>query len=863
MAESRTNGQENSVTGSAKTEDAVRSTQDSSPGDASVADSGGEVLAKGDTVGRYLVLERLGEGAMGVVYAAYDPELDRKIALKLLRPHSGTGDRERRQARLVREAKAIAKLSHPNVVGIFDVGVHEGQVFLAMEFLGGGTLRDWVAAKKRPWREVVAMFIEVGKGLAGAHAEGLIHRDFKPDNVLLDKAGKPKVVDFGLVRLAVAAIEASNTGSNEELDMDMALAETAIPTSAPIGGAALTKTGALAGTPAYMAPEQFLGKAIDERTDQFAFCVALYEALYGERPFAGETVIAIADAVTDGRVRATLKSTDVPGWVRACLLRGLRVGPAERHSGIGELLAVLANDPLARRRRRLLWAGAATAAVAAVLAMRHFVIAKRQEIEHQVTEHVRLADSFLAEATNRRRESRALRDRAFAAFDGFQRDEGEELWARALAASKAADSGYERGIQRLEAAATLTPSRDLKHRIADTLVDYIQMDGRAVGERTDALRKLSSYDQAGARAGRLNAPATLQIDTSPSGLQARLESYDPITHRNVPPANDVGRTPLNLRLAPGSYRLTFEDTPTHAGFHYPIVVGAGEDLHDSLVVPRRSAVPENFAYVPKGRFLFGSANEDIRDAFLGTVPLHAITTEAFLISKYETTLGEWIAFLETLPTAQQQTHRPHGRRDGQASSMDVQRLSNGAWQLLLRVTDRTYRARQGEPFQYQERTKRASQDWSRFPVAGITPEDALAYVAWLRRSGRVPGARLCSEHEWERAAKGADDRPYPHGARLASDEANSDVTYGRRSGAFGPDEVGTYSASRSPFGLFDIAGNVWEMTTSVLDEGQFAVRGGSFYQEHRSLVTQNRDPISSVTRDHTIGLRVCADAQKL
>ena len=153
-------------------------------------------------VGRYLVVERLGAGAMGVVYAAYDPELDRKIALKLLRPQQGEGDQARRQARLVREAKAIAKLSHPNVVGIFDVGVHDGQVFMAMEYLAGGTLRDWMAAKKRPWREIVKMFIEVGHGLAGAHAEGLIHRDFKPDNVLLDKNGVPKVVDFGLVRLS-------------------------------------------------------------------------------------------------------------------------------------------------------------------------------------------------------------------------------------------------------------------------------------------------------------------------------------------------------------------------------------------------------------------------------------------------------------------------------------------------------------------------------------------------------------------------------------------------------------------------------------------------------------------------------------
>ena len=177
-----------------------------------------DVLARGATVGRYLVLERLGAGAMGIVYAAYDPELDRKIALKLLRPTQRTaGDTSRREARMVREAKAIAKVSHPNVVAIFDVGVHDGQVFMAMEHLPGGTLTDWIAPdKKRSWREIVNLFVEIGHGLAGAHAEGLIHRDFKPDNVLLDKNGKPKVVDFGLVRLSGRDLEESGASDAGE-----------------------------------------------------------------------------------------------------------------------------------------------------------------------------------------------------------------------------------------------------------------------------------------------------------------------------------------------------------------------------------------------------------------------------------------------------------------------------------------------------------------------------------------------------------------------------------------------------------------------------------------------------------------------
>jgi tRNA A-37 threonylcarbamoyl transferase component Bud32/tetratricopeptide (TPR) repeat protein len=348
MAESRTNGGGSRTTPSVHPPSDRPSTHESDGADgAKPTATSIDALKKGDTLGRYLVLEQLGAGAMGVVYAAYDPELDRKIAIKVLRPHEGKGDRTRRQERLVREAKAMAKLSHPNVGSIYDVGVHGDQVFLAMEFLSGGTLRDWITAKKRPWREAVKMFIEVGKGLAGAHAEGLIHRDFKPDNVLLDKNGVPKVVDFGLVRLNSAALDQSSTGSvdstAEEDEVALPLAETA--------EAALTRTGALTGTPAYMAPEQFLGKAIDTRTDQFAFCIALYEAVHGERPFAGNTVIAIAETVTSARIKAPPKDAHVPARIRRILLRGLSVDPAKRFSSMETLTAALANDPAKRTRK--------------------------------------------------------------------------------------------------------------------------------------------------------------------------------------------------------------------------------------------------------------------------------------------------------------------------------------------------------------------------------------------------------------------------------------------------------------------------------------------------------------------------------
>ena len=174
------------------------------------------------------------------------------------------------------------------------------------------------------------------------------------------------------------------------------------------------------------------------------------------------------------------------------------------------------------------------------------------------------------------------------------------------------------------------------------------------------------------------------------------------------------------------------------------------------------------------------------------------------------------------------------------------------------MTDRIHRAGAGERLRYTERTQRESQDWSRFPVTGISADDALQYVAWLDASGRVPGARLCTEHEWEKTARGADGREFPHGNSVSPDDADFDVTYGRKSGAFGPDEIGSHPASQSPFSVLDLAGNAWELTASVFDKGLFVIRGGSFYQASPAMRTSNREPISAVTRDYTVGVRVCA-----
>jgi tetratricopeptide (TPR) repeat protein/predicted Ser/Thr protein kinase len=312
-------------------------------------------LQRGDSVGRYVIVDTLGAGGMGVVYAAYDPELDRKVALKILRPGAGelvdsTGFRDR----LRREAQAMARLRHPNVIKVYDVSTKPGELFVAMELVDGVTLGAWLRERKRPWREIVEVFKKAGAGLAAAHEAGLVHRDFKPDNVLLSKSGDVYVTDFGLAR-ALGVHEASVVAS----PIDIALS--------PAWQTPLTVTGALVGTPIYMAPEQLLGTHVDARADVYSFCTALYEALYGARPYSAKSVEELRKEVHAGHVREPEGGVRVPSWLKRIVMRGLRVAPDDRHPSMRALLDELGKDPSARWRRA--GAFAAVAVVVASLAL--------------------------------------------------------------------------------------------------------------------------------------------------------------------------------------------------------------------------------------------------------------------------------------------------------------------------------------------------------------------------------------------------------------------------------------------------------------------------------------------------------------
>ncbi len=293
--------------------------------------------------GRFTIERRLGAGAMGVVYLARDPELDRAVAIKHLHPRLERGGAlETAQRRMRREARAMARLSHANVVNIHEVGVHDGRLFLAMEYVDGVTLSSWTAGGERRWREVLNMFLQAGDGLRAAHQAGLVHRDFKPDNVLVNHEGVAKVSDFGLASAISWGVAPLGVGLSTIDDARGSLDESG----------ALTRTDAVVGTPRYMSPEQFAGRAADARSDQFSYCVALYEALLGVRPYPGESIDSISDSVTNGRRRATPRGARAPRWIIETVERGLATAPEDRWPSMDELLAALRDDPSARRRRR-------------------------------------------------------------------------------------------------------------------------------------------------------------------------------------------------------------------------------------------------------------------------------------------------------------------------------------------------------------------------------------------------------------------------------------------------------------------------------------------------------------------------------
>jgi formylglycine-generating enzyme required for sulfatase activity len=471
------------------------------------------------------------------------------------------------------------------------------------------------------------------------------------------------------------------------------------------------------------------------------------------------------------------------------------------------------------------------------------------------------AEKELSAARHDDAEAMALSRWAFVRFDALDREEGETAWARALTLGRGADEAYGRAAQALETALMVDKDDEkVRGQLGDVLYARALLAEREhhTQKRDELLSRVGLYDTDGVRRQRWTAPAELTLVTKPPGARVSVDRYvDEHGARLAAPWGELGPTPVTGKvLEPGSWLLTVE-LPGYATARYPVQLQRGERLPAVVPLVPAARVPEGFVYVAPGRFLFGSAaDEEARRVFFNNAPLHPTETAAFLIARNETTWADWLAFLRALPPGERARRTP--RISGLGGTLELEDLGEAGFQLTLKPTKRAYVAREGEPIRYEARTRRAVQDWLRFPVSGVSLEDAEAYVAWLSASGRVPGARLCAEREWERAARGADGREFPSGDTLGKDDANIDETYGKDPLAFGPDEVGSHPASRSPFGLDDACGNVFEWTVSSLAPNEHALRGGAYYYDRTTVRSTNRQVAEPNIRDPNVGIRVCA-----
>jgi eukaryotic-like serine/threonine-protein kinase len=502
----------------------------------------------------------------------------------------------------------------------------------------------------------------------------------------------------------------------------------------------------------------------------------------------------------------------------------------------------------ASRSRKWLRRGAVVGVL--VLVSLVYAIQRHQAARHlagAVGVEIALARIDLENARRAVHVQRQIAGVAFAAFDGGKLAHGEALWAEALEQRAVAARTYRAAARGVEAALAKDPARDdVRGLLGDILLEraiLADLMGDADG-RDELAGRLLAYDADGSRRERANQPGRL-IVRARDGAAIQLDG------------KPLGVGSATRTLAPGGYVVEVS-AAGRARIREPIVIERDATVELDLTAQAAGPVPDGFVYIAPGWFLYGSAaDETTRRTFFSTVPRHRRRTDGYFIARHEVTFADWLAFVEAQPEDRRAALLPDvpAKLGG---SVKLERTSAG-WRLSLLPVGRAYSALWGEPIHYTGRSRHAVQDWRKFPVLGISAADAGGYLAWLARTGRVPGARLCTELEWERAARGADGRSTPSGRVLAGDDANvSAMTY--ELDFMGPDEVGRHPASISPYGLHDMAGNAFEWTTGETPK-TYVVRGGSFYHDRKTADVANRNPTSGVLREATSGMRVCATPQ--
>jgi eukaryotic-like serine/threonine-protein kinase len=538
-------------------------------------------------------------------------------------------------------------------------------------------------------------------------------------------------------------------------------------------------------------------------------------------------------------------------WQGSRLDEALGLDPASLSDD--ERAFVAASRRVARSRKWLRWLVAAGAVLLVLLAFSTQRYLAARVLAADVDEELGRARDALGKALDQDRITAEIETWAFAEFDTGWRDDGELTWKQVIARRADTELAFRNASRHVEIAFNRDPQRrDVRDLLGDVLLDRALHAEHVhdLAQRDESIARLETYDDDGSRHARWSALGRL-IVRAPGGAAITLESGGgPDARRRI------GTGSADLKLPPGSYVVVIT-APGRVAVRAPILVDRGRQLELAIAPPLTGEVPAGYVYIPTGEFLFGHANEVDRATFFTTTPLRRRTTPAFLIGRTEVTFADWFEYVAALPTAERDAHLPEVPNKA-SGALEIKPDGPVHWQIALQPVVQRYTATWGQLLRYPGRDRRAEQDWRKFPVTGVSALDATAYAAWLDRTGKLRGARLCNEVEWEHAARGADDRAYPGESVLGVDDINVDDTYGIA--LRGPDEVGSHPVSRSPFGLDDMSGNALEWTVAEPggEAGEFILRSGSYWHDRKSAQVTNRSHMAATSRDAALGFRICA-----